>query len=94
MSTPQRKPRQSAAHWRSVIDQQIASGLSAPAFCSEHNITYQSFMRWRKKLALLAEPDTIAPFVELTATDSPEVVDPQWHIELDLAPGVQLRIAR
>lgn len=100
MSNPTRKPRQNPAHWQSIIDQQLASGLSAPQFCALHDVTYQSFMRWRKKLA--ADPVGIAPvdshpdFVELTAPDnhSPVVTTSLWHIELDLAPGVQLRIAR
>lgn len=100
MSNPRRKPRQSAARWQSVIDRQLTSGLSAPQFCIQHDITYQSFMRWRKKLQSdpveMASVDSHPDFVELTAPDSlpPVVTASPWHIELDLAPGVQLRIAR
>ncbi len=100
MSHSLRKPRQNPAQWRSIIDQQLTSGLSAPQFCTQHDITYQSFMRWRKKLQTdsveMASVDSGPDFVELTAPDkvSPVVAATVWHIELDLAPGVQLRIAR
>jgi len=100
MSNPTRKRRQNSVQWQSVIDQQQASGMSVPQFCAQHDITYQSFMRWRKKLAAdpveMASVDSQAEFVELTAPGNlpPAVAAGAWHIELDLAPGVQLRIAR
>lgn len=98
MSKMHRKPRQNADQWQKLINQQITSGMSAPAFCTQNDIAYQSFMRWRKKLELepitAHVPDNIADFVELTAAEDMLRANPQWCIELDLAPGIQLRIAR
>ena len=98
MDKIQRKPRQNAEQWQMLINQQLASGMSAPAFCSQNDIAYQSFMRWRKKLEL--EPimarvsDKVAEFIELTTPEDMLPAKRQWYIELDLAPGIQLRIAR
>ncbi len=98
MSKMQRKPRQGADQWQMLINQQLASGLSAPVFCSQNGIAYQSFMRWRKKLEIepiMAHlPDNVTQFVELTTPENMLPAGQQWHIELDLAPGIQLRIAR
>jgi hypothetical protein len=27
-------------YWKQIVDEQIASGLSAPVFCQEHNPNY------------------------------------------------------
>jgi hypothetical protein len=36
--------------WRSLIEKQAESGLSAAAFCKEQNINPQRFYYWRKHL--------------------------------------------
>jgi len=89
-------PRRTAAQWQTLVDQQLASGLSGSAFCKAEGIKYQSFMNWRLKLSA---PKAVSPtevdFVELTSPEHPiEEKSSQWLLELDLAPGVQLRIAR
>lgn len=91
-------PRRTADQWRSIVDQQSKSGLTSAAFCKKEGITYQSFMNWRKKLSIGAaavDPELEPRFVELTeSTDHQILHQSHWQIELDLAPGVQLRIAR
>jgi len=85
--------RRNSEQWCEIVDQYQASPLSAPKFCAEHGISYASFIKWKRRL--LSDTSGVAKrvpeFVELTPT--PETPN-QWHIELDLAPGIQLRIAR
>lgn len=37
--------------WQVLVDQQRASGLSAPQFCTQERIGYASFCNWRKRLS-------------------------------------------
>ena len=93
-----RRPRRTATEWQALILQQAESGLSAKAFCDQHDITYSSFMNWRRRLGDNSSPesgdDSLPMFVELTKPSGH--ADPQrdWLIELDLGAGIQLRIAR
>ena len=96
MSEKVHAPRRTAEQWQDLVEQQIQSGLSGAAFCKSERLQYQSFMTWRKKLEASNEVNSPEPvFVELTSPELPnEQKQSQWFIELDLAPGVQLRIAR
>ena len=44
--TQQHTPEQ----WQAIIKQRQASGLSAAAFCQQHNVVYHNFLYWRRKL--------------------------------------------
>lgn len=91
MKQPKRV-RRSHEQWQEIVEQYQSSELSAPKFCAEHGISYASFSKWRHRLSNATEQSSARPaFVELT---SPPVPQTQWHIELDLAPGIQLRIAQ
>ena len=37
-------------HWRSLISQQAASGMSVSAFCRQHEVPESSFYSWKRKL--------------------------------------------
>jgi transposase-like protein len=37
-------------YWRSLIDKQAGSGLTAAAFCREHQINRDRFYHWRRRL--------------------------------------------
>jgi len=94
--TNTRALRRTAEQWQTIVDQQIQSGLSGAAFCKAQGIKYQSFMNWRMKLTISdsATPSE-TPFIELTAPEQlHDAQSNRWLLELDLAPGVQLRIAR
>jgi len=96
MENKTRNPQRTADQWQAIVNQQIQSGLSGAAFCKAQSLKYQSFMNWRKRLEKGSsdnEAHSEANFIELTRDEatSPE---PDWYIELDLAPGVQLRLAR
>jgi len=89
--------RRTPEQWQALVADQQTSQLSAPEYCKQHDIAYASFSKWRTKLNPVAkrdESDNTAPFVELTASSNVDSSELKWHIELDLAPGVQLRIAR
>ena len=103
-----RRPRRSAAQWQRLVLQQAMSGLAAPAFCDRHDLSYASFVQWRRRLRqgeppVEAEP-TAAPveplskqstsFIELTAPSELIGGTERWLIELDLGSGMQLRIAQ
>lgn len=94
--TNTRAPRRTSEQWQTIVDQQTQSGLSGAAFCKAEGIKYQSFMNWRMKLSTseeVASPE--ATFIELTAPEQlHNAQSHRWLLELDLAPGVQLRIAR
>ena len=93
-----RRPRRSATEWQSLILQQAESGLSAKAFCDQHDITYPSFMNWRRRLGDEVLPESsnesLPMFVELTKPSGHVEAQRNWLIELDLGTGIQLRIAR
>ena len=103
-----RRPRRCAAQWQRLVSQQATSGLAAPAFCDRHDLSYASFIQWRRRLrqgeppveaeptAALEEPlsEQSMSFVELTAPSALYGRTERWLIELDLGSGVQLRIAQ
>ena len=93
-----RRPRRSASEWQALILQQAESGLSAKAFCDQRDITYASFMKWRRRLGDNASPESsderLPMFVELTKSSGQVEPPRNWLIELDLGAGIQLRIAR
>jgi hypothetical protein len=45
-------------HWRGVIRDQEASGLSVSAFCRERKVSAASFFSWRRRLAQRDEGDS------------------------------------
>lgn len=98
MSDNFQSPRRTADQWQALLQKQIQSGLSGAAFCKAEGITYQTFMSWRSKLTHIikpTKPKSKPQFVELTASNKqPATHEPTWLVELDLAPGIQLRIAR
>ena len=44
-------------HWATILDQQRQSKLSIKQFCTEQNLSYQTFYYWSKKLTQ-HEPET------------------------------------
>jgi hypothetical protein len=106
--TSSRRPRRSTAQWQQLVSQQATSGLTAPAFCDRHDLSYASFIQWRRRLrqgeppveaqptAALEEPVSkqSMSFIELTAPSELCGRAERWLIELDLGSGVQLRIAQ
>ena len=101
MSTSRRYIRRSRQQWAELIELQPGSGLSAPKFCEQAGVSYQSFMAWRKKIeSPKADVNDTPSFVELTTPSHPIIqsesmaVVREWQVELDLGHGIQLRIAQ
>ncbi len=96
---PAQRVRRSIEEWRTINAQFEASGLSVQKFCAEQNLGLSTFSRWRQRL-LRADADRQSPvesrealFLELdgaSPTDSPSA----WEVELELGPGVVLRLRR
>jgi len=85
--------------WQALVDQQRASGLSAPQFCKQENIGYASFCNWLKRLS---DPSTDeasgtseAGFLDLSSLmGSFPSSGPGWNIVLSLGNGVELRLSQ
>ena len=81
-----------ADQWQILVNEQKASGLSAPKYCKQNNIAYASFSKWRKQLTKPTTTSESPAFIELTKQSQPE---PQsWAVELALSDSIVLRIAR
>lgn len=99
-TTTRRYIRRSREQWAELIELQPGSGLSAPKFCEQAGVSYQSFMAWRKKLSTPETQSSDSPdFVELTASGNSTELQrtaptSEWQVELDLGNGIQLRIAQ
>lgn len=52
-------------YWKQIVDEQTASGLSAPAFCQEHNLKSSQFYRWRRKFQNSSHGQSRNGFIQL-----------------------------
>lgn len=85
--------------WQTLVDQQRASGLSAPQFCKQENIGYASFCNWRKRLSDRSTDDAAgsdeASFLDLSSLmGTSQASGPGWNIVLSLGNGVELRLSQ
>ena len=85
--------------WKTLVDQQRDSGLSAPQFCKRESIGYASFCNWRKRLSDPSMDESSgsgeAGFLDLSSLvgNSPSS-GPSWNIVLSLGNGVELRLSQ
>lgn len=93
-----KRPHRPAADWQALISQWQTSGLSAPAFCEQHNIGYASFCQWRQRCRSMdgvgTPAATPATFIDLGALSAGNSGIGQWHIVLSLGNGVELRLSQ
>ena len=54
-----------AKHWRTIIEKQAASGMSAAVFCREQNIKIQQFHWWRGRFKKEKSPTNGSGFLQL-----------------------------
>lgn len=88
--------------WQTLVDQQRDSDLSAAQFCSQQNIGYASFCKWRNRLSALSIPLTDpsassdeASFLDLSSLmGAPHTTRSGWNIVLSLGNGVELRLSQ
>ena len=56
-----------SAYWRTIIDKHTESGMSAAAFCKQHEINAQRFYFWRRRFH---RDPTSAGFIRLVPTSN------------------------
>ncbi len=83
--------------WQTILDDFVASGLSAPQFCKQHNLPYGSFANWRQKLSVSTTTNATEPspasFLDLSALAGASSEN-HWHITLKLGNGVELVLSQ
>ena len=85
--------KERAAYWRGLVAEQADSGLSAPAFCQEHQINLPQFYRWRRRFRTKQPTSASAGFVELVAC-SQHGNYPGSGIRICLSDGLSIEVER
>ncbi len=75
-------------HWRGVIRDQEASGLSISAFCREREVSAASFFSWRRRLTQRDRKDAADKFVPLELHAPPAA--PRASCEVVLPDGCRI----
>lgn len=93
------RQRRTAKQWHALIEQQRESGLSAKAFCQQHDLGYISFCNWRNRLTDRDSADNAGPgdagFVDVSSLmGRAQAGGTGWHIVLSLGNGVELRLSQ
>jgi len=100
---PVRKRREiaeSESFWRHHVFGQVKSGLRRGEYCKLHNLSINSFKRWRNKFvgelktnALLDSPQAENPFVEVRVPSVPQPkVEEEDMVELILPGRIRVRV--
>ena len=88
-----KRTRRSRSEWQQIIEGWQTSQLTARQFCSDHNLAYASFCKWRRKLSqvseVASEPENL--FKLLPVNESPGGA---WNITLKLGDNVELVLSR
>jgi transposase-like protein len=77
-----RKNVEREQHWRGVIRDQQASGLSISAFCREREVSPASFFTWRRRLTQRDQKDMAAKFVPLQMHAPPTATPARCEVVL------------
>ena len=73
-------------YWHRIIDKQLKSGMSASAFCREHNISPHQFYRRRRKL----QNNDVRSFLELVPCSRPVDSGIKVHFPTGMFIDIQL----
>lgn len=90
--------RRTAEQWFTLVESQQQSGLSAPRYCEQHNLSYASFCKWRQRFSVADSGSTeftngeISDFVDLSSMAASTTG--RWQITLSLGDGVELKLSR
>jgi hypothetical protein len=74
-------------YWRSLISKQIDSGLTAAAFCREHQINQDRFYYWRRRFSDNAH---LGAFVELVPNEKKSSAG----VHIRLGNGLTIEVER
>jgi len=93
MSHPIRRPRKTRSQWQAIITEFAQSPLSARTFCTDHDLAYGTFAKWRGRFAKpLQDKAEFAQLIELVQPVSSEPGAEDWQVELALGNGMTLRL--
>jgi hypothetical protein len=76
-------------HWRRRVQEQAQSGMSAAAFCKDHQINLQRFYSWRRRFMPQSDAQLTGAFLELVPSSRLQGsgirirLDERLSIELD-----------
>jgi transposase-like protein len=97
-SSPKQKSRlrRTEAQWKALLEEYATSGLTQAAFCQKHHIASSGLYKWRKHFARQSAESNFIDITEslgkATAPFSEPGRDGHWQVELELGPGVILRV--
>lgn len=93
MSLPVRRPRKTRSQWQVIITEFNQSHLPARIFCSDHDLAYGTFAKWRQRFAKPTQEKTVTgSLIELIQPASPKPEAEYWQVELELGNGMTLRL--
>jgi hypothetical protein len=75
-------------HWRAIMRNQSASGLSVAAFCREHDIRAHQFHWWRHRLRKIDSLAKESGFIKLVPISTPQ----PSGIRIHLSGGVFIEV--
>jgi len=80
-----------SAHWRSLVNKQTESGLTAAAFCREHQINRGRFYYWRRRFQKQPSNNTkLRSFVQLV----PYQKNGSAGVHIRLSNGLRIEVDR
>lgn len=83
-------PGSAAGRWRVHVTEHHRSGQSVRDYCALHGLKTPTFYDWRRRLAATVRP----AFVSVQVTRPPAAAFEAAGVELILASGDRLRLAR
>ena len=91
-----KRVRWNAENWKTLLANQLASGLSVAAFCARERLSTASFYQWRSRLdskalrAPLVASAAGGAFVDLGALDASS----RFELRVELGGGLVLQLVR
>ncbi len=93
-NTKQRHASRTRGQWITLISELEQSDLSVDQFCALNDVSVFSLNKWRSVFKSEKRRDDSPLFVEVTPSRQHQQSQSHWDIELDLAPGMVLRLRR
>lgn len=93
MTQSPRRPRKTRTQWRSIISAFNQSHSPARVFCTDHDLAYGTFAKWRHRFAKPTQKKIeSSDLIELIQPTSPQPEPEYWQVELELGNGMTLRL--
>jgi putative transposase len=87
--------RRNGEQWQRIVDNWSISGLSAPKYCKQHQLSYAAFSNWRRHFSntdTTAQHHRSGEFLNLSSLSEP--IASGWHITLKLGGNIELVLSR